>query len=407
MSPLRILLGVSGGIAAYKSAEIVRLLRGRGHDVRCALTRGGATFVSPLTLEVLSGHPLPEEDAFQVGPGSSEAHIEAAAWADVVCIAPLTAHLLARMALGLADDFLSTLVLAYDGPLVLAPAMHTKMWEQVIVQTHAATMVRRGAVLVGPVAGPLASGEVGMGRLSEPVVIVEAIERIAGGLRPLSGRTVLVTAGPTYEPLDPVRFIGNRSSGKMGFALAAEAASRGAHVVLVAGPVSLETPRGVERVDVTTAIEMERAVDAAASSADLIVMAAAVADFRPASPQALKIKRASGIPTVELIANPDILGGLRPLAPRAVIVGFAAETDDVLAHAREKLDRKGVDFLIANDVSRSDIAFGSEQNEVVVLTPGNSPQVLSRRPKNELAVTLLDIFSQALSERERRPFQPA
>jgi phosphopantothenoylcysteine decarboxylase/phosphopantothenate--cysteine ligase len=396
---LRVLLGVSGGIAAYKSAELVRRLRARGHEVRCALTRSAVSFVTPLTLEVLSGRPVYQEEYLAAGgPGATgeEAHIAAAAWAEVLCMAPATTHVLARLALGLADDFLTTTALAFTGPMVVAPAMHSSMWEKPTTRQHAAALRGRGVWFAGPVEGPLASGEVGMGRMAEPEAIVEAVEA-AAGLGPLAGRTVLVTAGPTHEPLDPVRFLGNRSSGKMGFALAAEAARRGARVVLVAGPVALASPPGVQRVDVVTAREMERAVREQAPAADLVVMAAAVADFRPRTIAPGKIKKEEGLPAaIELEENPDILAGLRAVAPRAVLVGFAAETGDLDRHARAKLERKGADFLVANDVSRRDIAFESEANEVTVFRRQGEPVFLSRRPKAELAASLFDLFTATL-----------
>ncbi|RPH57503.1 bifunctional phosphopantothenoylcysteine decarboxylase/phosphopantothenate--cysteine ligase CoaBC, partial [bacterium] len=399
---LRVLLGVSGGIAAYKSAEMVRRFRARGHEVRCALTRSAVSFVTPLTLEVLSGRPVDQEEYLTATGTGEEAHITAASWAAVLCVAPATTNVLARLALGLADDFLTTTALAFTGPVVVAPAMHSAMWEKPSTQEHVDTLRRRGVWIVGPVEGPLASGAVGMGRMAEPEAIVEAVEA-AGGAGPLAGRTVLVTAGPTHEPLDPVRFLGNRSSGRMGFALAAEAARRGARVVLVAGPVALPTPAGVTRVDVVTAREMERAVHEHAPAADLVVMAAAVADFRPSRPAATKIKKERGLPAIELEENPDILAGLRRVAPGAVLVGFAAETDEVERNALAKLERKGADFLVANDVSRPDIAFGSEANEVTVFRREGEPVFLSRRPKPEVAASLLDLFAAKLSRRERQP----
>jgi phosphopantothenoylcysteine decarboxylase / phosphopantothenate---cysteine ligase len=406
---LRVLLGVSGGIAAYKTAELVRRLRGRDHEVRCALTRSAAAFVTPLTLEVLSGHPVYQEEYLEAGPrgaAGEEAHLAAAAWAAVLCIAPATANLLARLALGLADDFLTTAALAFTGPVVAAPAMHTAMWRQAAVQQHLDTLRRRGVRLVGPVEGPLASGEAGMGRMAEPEEIVREVEAAAGGGR-LRGLLVLVTAGPTQEPFDPVRYLGNRSSGRMGFALAAEAARRGAQVELVAGPVALATPVGVTRTDVTTAREMAAAAAAKAPAADLVIMAAAVADFRPRHVAAEKIKRArlpAGGLTVDLEQNPDILAGLRrTAAPGAVLVGFAAETEELEAHALAKLAAKDADFLVANDVSRRDIAFGSDANEVTVFRRGQPPLFLSRRPKPELAATLIDLFAEALRERGRLP----
>jgi phosphopantothenoylcysteine decarboxylase/phosphopantothenate--cysteine ligase len=399
MSPLRVLLGVSGGIAAYKSAELVRRLRSRGHEVRCALTRGAVSFVAPLTLEVLSGHRVYQEEYLAATGSGEEAHIAAAAWAEVLCVAPATTHVLARLALGLGDDFLTTTALAFAGPVVVAPAMHSVMWGQEATRQHVETLTRRGVRFAGPVEGPLASGEVGMGRMAEPEEIVKAVEA-ATGLGPLAGRTVLVSAGPTFEPVDPVRFLGNRSSGKMGFALAAEAARRGARTILVAGPVALPTPPGVTRVDVVTAREMERAIHQDAPAADLIVMAAAVADYRPSHPADRKIKKEQGLAAIELEENPDILAGLRAVAPGALLVGFAAETHDLERNARGKLSRKGADFLVANDVSRPDIAFGSGDNEVTVYRREGEPVFLSRRPKGELAASLFDLFAATLSSRE-------
>lgn len=399
---LRVLLGVSGGIAAYKSAELVRRLRSRGHEVRCALTRSAVSFVAPLTLEVLSGQAVYQEEYLAATGSGEEAHIAAAAWAEVLCVAPATTHLLARLALGLGDDFLTTTALAFAGPVVVAPAMHPVMWEQEPTRLHVESLRRRGVRFAGPVEGPLASGEVGMGRMAEPEEIAREIEAAAGS-GPLAGRTVLVAAGPTFEPVDPVRFLGNRSSGRMGFALAAEAARRGARVVLVAGPVALPTPSGVTRFDVVTAREMERAVHEHAPAADLIVMAAAVADFRPRRPADRKIKKEQGLASIELEENPDILAGLRAAAPRALLVGFAAETDDLERNARAKLARKGADLLVANDVSRSDIAFGSADNEVTVYRREGEPVFLSRRPKGELAASLFDLFTATLSGREHAP----
>jgi phosphopantothenoylcysteine decarboxylase / phosphopantothenate---cysteine ligase len=409
--PLRVLLGVSGGIAAYKSADLVRQLRGRGHEVRCALTRSATAFVTPLTLEVLTGNRVYQEEYLEAGPGGAggeEAHIAAARWAGALCIAPATAHLLARLALGLADDFLTTTALAFTGPVIAAPAMHTAMWQQPAVQQHLGVLRARGVRLVGPVDGPLASGETGMGRMAEPEAIAREIEAAVGGGR-MRGVRVLVTAGPTHEALDPVRYLGNRSSGKMGFALAREAARRGAHVVLVTGPVALATPPGVTRVDVTSAREMEQAVQAEAPGADLVIMTAAVADFRPRQVAAEKIKRSRLAPgglTLELEQNPDILAGLgraHAKPPGAVLVGFAAETGDLEANARAKLAAKGADFLVANDVSRRDIAFGSDANEVTVFRREGPPLFLARRPKGELAPALLDLFVEGLRERGSPP----
>lgn len=399
---MRILLGVSGGIAAYKTAELVRRLRARNHEVRCALTRSAVSFVTPLTLEVLSGHPVHQEEYLEALGTGEEAHITAAAWAQVLCVAPATANVIARLALGLGDDFLTTTSLAFTGPVVVAPAMHPSMWEKETTRQHVEALRRRGAWIVGPVAGPLASGEIGMGRMAEPETILAAIESAAGE-GPLAGRTVLVTAGPTHELVDPVRFLGNRSSGRMGFALAAEAARRGARVVLVAGPVALPTPPGVNRVDVVTAREMERAVHEHAPVADLIVMAAAVADFRPRRPAPHKIKKERGLAAIDLEENPDILAGARELAPGAILVGFAAETEDLERNARAKLERKGADFLVANDVSRADIAFERDENEVTVFRRDGPSVFFTRQPKSALAVSLFDLFTATLFARERQP----
>jgi phosphopantothenoylcysteine decarboxylase/phosphopantothenate--cysteine ligase len=389
--PLRVLLGVCGGIAAYKSAEIVRRLRERGHEVRCALTPSAGAFVSELTLEVLSGHKVHREEYLTPTASGEELHISAAAWAEVFCLAPVTAHTLAGLALGLGENFLTTTALAFRGPLVLAPAMHAAMWEKRSVQAHVARLRGDGARFVGPIVGALASGEIGMGRMADPAAIVAAVEEtLAPG--DLAGRTVLITAGPTHEPIDPVRYLGNRSSGKMGFALAEEAARRGARTVLVSGPVSLPTPRGVERQDVATALEMEEAVIRHAPHSDLVIMAAAVADFRPTRAAAEKIKKSAGVPDIRLVRNPDILAALPSLAPQALRIGFAAETQGLAEEAERKLRDKGAHLLVANDVSRADIGFGSEANEVTVYRLHEPPVFLSRRPKDELARELFDLF---------------
>jgi len=397
-----VLLGVSGGIAAYKAPELVRRLRDRGFEVRCAVTRAASSFVSPLALEVVSGHRVHREEWLDPNGSGEELHITTAAWADALCVAPATAHLLGRLALGLADDFLTGTALAFGGPLVLAPAMHAVMWSQPSVQLRCGELRARGATLIGPVEGALASGEIGMGRMAEIPDIVRAVE---GVLAPgeLLGRTVLVTAGPTQEPIDPVRYLGNRSSGKMGFALAAESARRGARTLLVAGPVSLATPPGVERFDVGTAQEMEAAVRRLAPEADVVVMAAAVADFRPARKSPSKIKKGDGIPSVDLVANPDILSRLPEWAPGALRVGFAAETGDLELEARRKLESKGAHLLVANDVSRGDIGFGSDHNEVVVFGRESGPTRIGRRSKQELARDLFDLFLQALESPRSEP----
>ncbi len=391
---MRALVGVAGGIAATKATEVVRLLRGRGHETRCALTRAGERFVSPLTLEVLSGEPVYREEYLRANGSGEELHLSVAKWADAIVVLPATAHTLARLALGLADDFLTTTALAFAGPLVLAPAMHSRMWDQESVREHVATLRRRGAIFVGPTLGPLASGEVGVGRMAEPLDIVAALE-VAVGTGALVGQRVLVTAGPTREYLDPVRFLSNRSSGRMGFALAAEAARRGAETLLVSGPVDLPTPAGVRRIQVETAAEMLAAVAAEAPGCDLVVMAAAVADYRPVRRSASKLKKSVGPPALELIENPDILAELARIAPRALRVGFAAETENLERESRRKLETKAADFIVANDVSRPDIGFDADENEVRVFSRQGEPVSLPRMAKSRLAAALLDLFAHA------------
>ena len=396
-----VLLGVTGGIAAYKAALLVRLLRADGHSVRCACTAAAEQFVTPLTLEVLSGSPVFGQEYLSANGSGEELHITAAEWADVVCIAPATTHTLVRLALGLGDDFLTTTMLAYSGPVVVAPAMHSEMWGKASTQEAVEKLVGRGVRIVGPAEGRLASGEVGIGRMEEPEVIASAVRRAAsdGALR---GKRVCITAGPTHEPIDPVRFLGNRSSGRMGFALAQAALDRGADVDLIAGPTSLPTPHGAARHDVRSALEMKAALDEVAGHADLVIMCAAVADFRPREPADQKIKRAGREEMrVELVQNPDLLLGLRDSAGAAVRVGFAAETSALETEAKAKLERKGAHFLCANDVSRGDIGFESEHNEVVVFDDRGGRTALPRAPKTEIAAQLIALFHERLREEER------
>ncbi len=397
--PLKVLLGVSGGIAAVKVPETVRRLRDGGHEVRCALTPAASSFVSPLSLEVLSGHPVYQEQYLEPNVGGEELHISLARWADVVCIVPATCNTIARIALGLADDFLTTTVLAFEKSLLIAPAMATEMWSKPIVQVHMAALEDRGARVLGPVAGKLADGEHGMGRMVDPEVIVAELEAL-GSSRDLAFKTVLVTAGPTREPIDPVRFLSNRSSGKMGFSLAAEAAARGARTLLVSGPVDLPTPTGVERFDVETAEEMDKMVGRLAPKADIVIMAAAVADFRPITRSEHKIKKIDGLPEIAFETNPDILAGLHQTAPTALRVGFAAETRNLEQEAPRKLELKHADFIVANDVSREGVGFDSETNEVTVFSSDRQPTRLGLKNKRVLATELFDIFAEALRHRE-------
>lgn len=358
-----IVLGVSGGIAAYKSAYLARELMARGAAVRVVMTPNATRFVGPVTFTGLVGSP-PIVDVWDpTYPG--EVHIELADWAHAMVIAPATANTIARLAHGLAEDAVSTTALAFDGPLLIAPAMHFRMWCHASTHSNVRTLEGRGVHVVGPATGKLASGAEGIGRMSEPVDIAHAVEGLF--TRDLEGLRILISAGPTHEPIDPVRFLGNRSSGKMGYAMASEAARRGAKVTLVTGPVSLAAPAGVEVVRVTRAIDMQQAIEARFDDQDAIVMAAAVADFRPEHVASEKIKKVDGesAPNIALVRNPDILAGLG--ARRAAsghahpyLVGFAVESRDVAAFARQKLERKQVDLVVGNP---ADVAFEGDENE--------------------------------------------
>ena len=378
----RVLLGVSGGIAAYKAADLVRRLRDAGAEVRVVMTEGAQRFVTPLTFQALSGHPV-RTSLWDEGAEAAMGHIELARWADLVVVAPATADTLARLAGGRADDLLSTLCLATAAPVALAPAMNQQMWAHPAVQANVATLASRGVTLLGPASGSQACGEFGAGRMLESLEIVARI----GALRTkgaLAGARVLVTAGPTYEDIDPVRFIGNRSSGRMGFAIAEAAASAGATVTLVAGPVGLATPARVTRIDVRSAKAMRDAVLATIEGQDVFVSAAAVADFRPAELAAHKIKKQGAGRTLELVPTHDILAEVGARPQRPFLVGFAAETESVERHAREKLERKRLDLIAANAVGSPGTGFESEDNEITLYWPGGA-RALGRAPKRELA----------------------
>lgn len=387
----RILLGVSGGIGAYKAAALARLLVTEGAVVDVVLTRGAREFVGAATFEGITGRPVRTEVWEDIDAGT---HVDLGRLADTVVVYPATAHTLARLASGLADDLLTTAALAHRGPLVLAPAMHTEMWEHPATTENVARLRQRGAVLVGPDVGPLMGGDVGAGRLVPPERVLDAVRvALPASAGDLAGRRLLVTAGGTREPVDPVRYLGNRSSGRMGFAIAAAARDRGADVVLIAAPTSLPTPEGVRRVDVGTALEMDAAVREQGADRDVVVMVAAVADFRPAAPSDRKIRRGDGVPSLELVANPDVLAGViqrRGDGPRPLVVGFAAETGDLLAGARRKLAEKGVDLLVANDVTEPGVGFESAENAVVILGQDGLTREVGRAPKSEVAVAVLE-----------------
>lgn len=386
---IRVVLGVSGGIAAYKSAEIVRALVDGGAEVRVVMTPAATRFLAPLTLSVLSKNPV-VADLWDPSSGAVD-HIALARWADVLAVAPATADVLAKMAHGIGDDALTTYALSHRKALVLAPAMNTWMWAHPATVENLAILKARGADVVEPDAGDLACGDVGPGRLAPPARIAKVVLEAGGVARSLEGRRILVTAGPTREPIDPVRFLSNRSSGRMGYALAREAARRGAVVVLVTGPVALPPPPGARVVRVERTDAMRDAVLAEIGSADALLMAAAPADFTVAAAAAAKIKRAEGPPRLELRPTPDVLRESAAAARKtAVLVAFAAETQDLLANARKKLAAKGVDLLVANDVARPGVGFDADENEVVLLAPGVAPERVEKASKTVVAGRILD-----------------
>lgn len=390
-APRRVLLGVAGGIAAYKACELVRRLRERDIEVRVVLTAGAARFVTATTFQALSGQPV-RESLWDAGAEAAMGHIELARWADLILVAPASANLLARLAHGMADDLLTTLCLASDRPLWLAPAMNRLMWAHPATQANRDTLLARGARLLGPGSGAQACGEIGEGRMLEPAAIVaELLAQTAGSV--LAGCRVLISAGPTHEDLDPVRYIGNRSSGRMGFALAEAAALAGAAVTLVAGPVALDTPAGVtRRIDVRSARQMHEAMLEQARQADIVIATAAVADYRPAQVFASKLKKQGGPLTLELVENPDILRELAALRPRPFLVGFAAETDNLEAHARAKLAAKGVDLIAANAVGAG-VGIETADNALSVFWAGGA-RALPRADKRVLARQLVALIAE-------------
>jgi phosphopantothenoylcysteine decarboxylase/phosphopantothenate--cysteine ligase len=390
MSP-RVVLGVSGGIAAYKAVEVLRRLTDRGAEVQVVLTRGGREFVAPLTFATLSKRPVPTE---VWGDGNTPAveHVALAGWADLLLIAPATAHTIGKLAHGLADDFLSTFFLAYRGPVLLAPAMETAMWESAAVRRNLDLLTAGGARVVGPGSGFLASGREGAGRMAEPETIVaEAWKILPRASTDLAGLRLLVTAGPTREPVDPIRFLSNRSSGKMGYALAEAARDRGATVTLLSGPTALPRPAGVRFLSFETAADLHGLLVREFPEADGLVMAAAVADFIPEESRE-RLHRKAGDRSLVLSAGRDILASLRPLNRGQTVVAFAAETEDLEARARRKMESKGADLIAVNDVGRSDIGFDSPENEVLLLHRDGGKETVSRRSKREVAEKIWDAF---------------
>jgi phosphopantothenoylcysteine decarboxylase/phosphopantothenate--cysteine ligase len=394
MTPkIRILLGVTGGIAAYKSPDLVRRLSERGADVQVVMTQSAQQFVSPTTFQAVSGRPT-RSDLWDSAAEAAMGHIELARWAQIVLVAPASADFIARLAGGRADDLLATLCLATEAPIVLAPAMNRIMWANKATQANVATLIARGIRILGPGSGSQACGEVGEGRMWEPLQLAESLLAQPANAGLLAGQNVLITAGPTRERLDPVRYLTNRSSGKMGFAVAAAAKEAGAHVTLVCGPVQLETPAGVTRINVESAREMYAAVHRQVSDADIFIAAAAVADFQPVQVEKQKIKKQGVAMKLDLEPAPDIVKSVAELSKRPFVVGFAAETNDVEDNARSKLKRKKLDMIAANHVGDG-IAFDCEDNALTVIWPGGKTEV-ERGPKLDVARALIALIAKRL-----------
>ncbi len=408
----RVLLGVTGGIAAYKSPDLVRRLMERGADVQVVMTKAAQRFVSPMTFQAVSGHPA-RGDLWDSTAEAAMGHIELARWAQIVLIAPASADFIARMAGGRADDLLSTLCIATEAPVMLAPSMNRVMWANKATQANIATLVSRGIRILGPASGNQACGEIGAGRMLEPIKLAETLLETPANAGLLAGLNVLITAGPTRERLDPVRYLTNRSSGKMGFAVAEAAREAGAHVTVVAGPVQLPTPAGVTRINVESARDMYAAVHRQVGDTDIFIAAAAVADFQPVSVAKQKIKKQGGSVNLELEPAPDIIKSVADMAKRPFVVGFAAETNDVEDNARIKLKRKKLDMIAANQVGDG-MAFDCEDNALTVIWPGGKMEV-ARGPKIDVARELIALIAKRMpppdgsprrGARKRRPVLP-
>ncbi|HUJ12219.1 MAG TPA: bifunctional phosphopantothenoylcysteine decarboxylase/phosphopantothenate--cysteine ligase CoaBC [Thermoanaerobaculia bacterium] len=392
---MNIVLGVTGGIAAYKTPELVRRLRDAGADVRVIVTANAARFVAPLALATVSTHGVIADPWGDPEKGGVD-HIELARWAELLLIVPATANIIAKLAVGIADDALSTYAVAHPAPLMIAPAMNSAMLQHPTVVQNLQTLRARGVEIIDPESGPLAEGGEGPGRLAEIPLIVDRVQQ---AIRPkdLAGRSILVTAGPTREAIDPVRFLSNRSSGKMGYAIAEAARRRGADVTLVSGPTSLAAPAGVSLSRVTTASQMHDAVMHNLPGKQIVIKAAAVADYTPAAAAAQKIKKEQGSElTLTFQKTPDILESIAKVAPKPFIVAFAAETESLEANAREKLLRKNADLVVANDVTDPSIAFDSDQNEVLVIARDGKSTKIAKAPKLAIAHRILDIMLEHL-----------
>jgi phosphopantothenoylcysteine decarboxylase / phosphopantothenate---cysteine ligase len=394
-----VVLGVTGCIGAYKAAEVLRELQKRDVDVHVVMTEAATRFVSPLTMEALSRHPV-FLDQFALGEQSDIRHISLADAAELLLVAPATANCIGKFARGIADDALSTLYTATRARVAVAPAMNVNMFEHPAVVENLEILRGRGVAVIEPGAGYLACGWLGKGRLAEVADIVDAAMRLLARLRDLEGETVLVTAGPTVEDIDPVRFVSNRSSGRMGYRLAEAARDRGAHVVLVSGPTALAAPSGVELVAVRSAEQMAAAVEVHAASATVVVMAAAVSDYRPAQAAPRKVKKGDGGTTLELVPTPDILRGLGAKKGSRLLVGFAAETDDLLANARAKLAAKNLDLIVGNDVTKDGAGFGGDTNAAVLVDREGREEEVGLSTKRELADRILD---RAIALRGKKP----
>jgi phosphopantothenoylcysteine decarboxylase/phosphopantothenate--cysteine ligase len=396
----RVLLGVTGGIAAYKSPDLVRRLIERGADVQVVMTSAAQRFVSPMTFQAVSGRPT-RSDLWDNTAEAAMGHIELARWAQLVLIAPASADFLARLAGGRADDLLCTLCVATEAPIMLAPAMNRVMWANKATRANVETLIARGIRILGPASGNQACGEVGAGRMWEPVQLSEAVLAPPVNAGILAGLNVLITAGPTRERLDPVRYLTNRSSGKMGFAVAEAAREAGAHVTVVTGPVQLQTPMGVTRINVESARDMYAAVHRQVGDADIFIAAAAVADFQPVTVAKQKIKKQGGSVKLELEPAPDIIKSVADMAKRPFVVGFAAETNDVEDNARIKLKRKKLDMIAANEVGDG-IAFDCEDNALTVIWPGGKMEV-ARGPKIDVARELIALIAKRLPPPDGTP----
>ncbi|MDA3135285.1 bifunctional phosphopantothenoylcysteine decarboxylase/phosphopantothenate--cysteine ligase CoaBC [Atlantibacter subterraneus] len=397
----KIVLGVSGGIAAYKTPDLVRRLRERGADVRVAMTEAAKAFITPMSLQAVSGYPV-SDSLLDPAAEAAMGHIELGKWADLVMLVPATADLIARVAAGMANDLVTTICLATPAPIAVVPAMNQQMYRNLATQHNLSVLADRGMMIWGPDSGSQACGDVGPGRMLDPLVLVDMAVAHFAPVNDLQHLNIMITAGPTREPLDPVRYITNHSSGKMGFAIAAAAAARGAHVTLVSGPVSLPTPAGVERIDVTTALEMEAAVQARAQQQQIFIGCAAVADYRAAAVADEKIKKQGDELVIKMVKNPDIVAGVAALKnQRPYVVGFAAETNNVEEYARQKRVRKNLDLICANDVSQAGQGFNSDSNALhLYWQDGELALPLER--KALLGHRLLDEIVTRYDEKNRR-----